>query len=279
MKKVGLIDYFLHEWHADHIKEWVKKASNGIYDVVYAWGEIDSPRPNGLTNSEWAKEHDIQLCSTQEELIEKSDCLCVMAPDNIETHERLCDLALKSGKPAYIDKAIAINKKAAVNIIDLANKYNTPCFASSALRFASEYQNAKKDGICGILTSGGGSCENYIIHQIEPIVMFAGSNPKRVKSVGNNDFIGFVLEFHNGIQARINFFNDDYPFEMGIKYNDKTSASIKVESDMFANFTKELIRFFDTGEIIVPHEQSLAVVSIIESCMTALKQNDWVKIL
>ena len=43
MKKIGFIDYFLHEWHSDNIPAWVHEASGGEMKVCYAWGEVDSP--------------------------------------------------------------------------------------------------------------------------------------------------------------------------------------------------------------------------------------------
>ena len=35
--KVGFIDYFLDEWHANNYPEWIKDMSNGRYEVAYAW--------------------------------------------------------------------------------------------------------------------------------------------------------------------------------------------------------------------------------------------------
>ena len=43
MKKVGFIDYYLDEWHANNYPNWLKEYSGGRYEVSFAYGEIDNP--------------------------------------------------------------------------------------------------------------------------------------------------------------------------------------------------------------------------------------------
>ena len=119
MKKVGFIDYFLDEWHANNYPELIKNHSGGEFAVKYAYGKIDSP--SGMTNAEWSEKYGILLCGKIEEVIEKSDVLIVLSPDNPEMHEELCDLPLKSGKLVYIDKTFAPDKTAAERIFEKAD--------------------------------------------------------------------------------------------------------------------------------------------------------------
>lgn len=44
MKKIGLIDYYLDEWHANHYPAWITEANAG-FQVCYAYAEADVP-PN-----------------------------------------------------------------------------------------------------------------------------------------------------------------------------------------------------------------------------------------
>ena len=132
MKKIGLIDYFLNEWHANNLPQWVKDASKGDYEVAYAYGKIDSP--DGMTSAQWCETHDVTYCESIEEVIEKSDVLMVLSPDNPEMHKELCDLPLKSGKITYVDKTFAPDYQTAKELVELAETYNTPMFSSSALR-------------------------------------------------------------------------------------------------------------------------------------------------
>ena len=58
--KIGFIDYYLDEWHANNYPAWIEKASNGEYTVAYAYGEIDSPL-GGRTTEQWCKESGINV--------------------------------------------------------------------------------------------------------------------------------------------------------------------------------------------------------------------------
>ena len=41
--KVGFIDYYLDEWHANHYPQLLQQKSGGRLEVAYAYGKIDSP--------------------------------------------------------------------------------------------------------------------------------------------------------------------------------------------------------------------------------------------
>ena len=113
--KIGFIDYFLDEWHANHYPEWIRQASNGEMTVCYAYADIDSPF-GGKTTAEWCAAYGVEQCKTIEELVEKSDCIVVLSPDNCEQHERLCQSPLHSGKRCYVDKTFAPDLETAQRI-------------------------------------------------------------------------------------------------------------------------------------------------------------------
>ena len=170
MIKVGFIDYYLDEWHANNYVHMLRDYSNGEVEAVYAWAEIDSPE-DGLTTDAWCEKYGLTRMMTQEELIEKSDVLLVLAPRDPKKHEELANLALRSGKRCYVDKTFAPDHFAAKRMLDLAEQSGTPCWSSSALRFAEEYQAADKTNIKGVNTWGPNGFEDYAIHQLEPILI------------------------------------------------------------------------------------------------------------
>ena len=69
MVKVGFIDYFLDEWHANNYPAWIAQRLGGKYKVCYAYGVIDSPRPGGLTNKQWAEKYGVELLDSMEAVI------------------------------------------------------------------------------------------------------------------------------------------------------------------------------------------------------------------
>jgi diguanylate cyclase (GGDEF)-like protein/PAS domain S-box-containing protein len=179
MIKIGFIDYYLDEWHANNYPAWIREASGGEMVVAYAYGMIKSPI-SGMTTEQWCEKYGIEKCETIEEVIEKSDVLTVLSPDNCEMHEELCQMPLRSGKPVYVDKTFAPDKATAVRIMELAEKHGTPCYSTSALRFAEEYKAIDCDGILMINSWGPGNFDTYSVHQLEPIVMLMKGKAKRV---------------------------------------------------------------------------------------------------
>lgn len=267
MKKVGFIDYYLNEGHANYYPARIKRISGGKYEVAYCYGKIDSPK--GKTNKEWSELNGIELLATEEEVIEKSDVIIVLSPDNAEMHEELCQKALASGKRVFVDKTFAPDKATAKRIFEIAEKSGTPCYSSSALRYAKEYRALEKEGIKSIYSDGPGGLETYSIHQIEPIAYIMGTAVKNVTFNGDNEHPKFTMEFEGDRFAEINLKSPIGTFRMNIRYMDGTTKDVEVDVDYWDYYTEEMIDFFETGEIKVSHEETLAIMGIREAVVKA----------
>lgn len=277
MLKVGFIDYYLDEWHANEYPGFIDKASNGRYKVCYAYGKIDSPI-GGISNAEWAKKHGVELVDTIDELVEKSDRIIVLSPDNPEMHEELCDIPLKSGKLVYVDKTFAPDRATAERIFANADKHNTRCYSSSALRFAAELKNIDKSKIHTIYSEGSGTYEMYSIHQIEPIVCLMQCRAKKVMYTGDAAHPSMIIEFEDGRRAHMHH-GFEVPFRITVTDKDNNAEVNVIESDFFALFTEALIEFFDSGEIAVPHEQTIDVIAVREAGIRAMENPfTWVEV-
>lgn len=268
MMKIGFIDYYLDEWHANHYPQFIKEASGGRYEVCYAWGKIDSPL-GGMTNKEWAKMNKIALLSSIEEVIEKSDRLIVLSPDNPEMHEELCRLPLKSQKLVYVDKTFAPDRAAAERIFAYAKANHTKCYSSSALRFSSELKSINKQEIYRIYSEGPGTYEMYSIHQIEPIVYLMESRAKRVMFLGESEHPSMVIQFADGRCAQM-YQTKISPFRITAENSDNEGSIFEIKSDYFRLFIEAMVEFFDTGRIPVPNEQTVDVIAIREAGIKAM---------
>lgn len=269
MKKIGFIDYYLDEWHANNYPEFFEKETGGEMKVCCAYGKIDSP-VGGMTNKEWSEKCNIPLASSIEELIEKSDYIIVLSPDNAEMHLELTELPLKSGKPVFIDKTFALNIDDAVKMFENADRHNTPCYSSSALFFADELKKIKKEGITRINSIGCGEFEIYAVHQLEQIVFLMGTEAKRVMYLGDNLHPSLFIEFEGGKTAQISHFTDQ-AFTMTIGYDDRSVNLLKIEKDFWPNCIRTMSEFFETNVPPVCHSQTLAVVGIIDAGIKAKK--------
>jgi len=278
MKKIGFIDYYLDEWHANNYPQMIKEHSNGRYEVSYAYGKIDNA--NGITNKEWAEKFNVELLSSIEEVIEKSDMLIVLSPDNPEMHEELCDLPLKSGKLVYVDKTFAPDKKTAIKIFENAEAHNTPCYSSSALRFSAELKDIDKSEIYKIYSQGPGTFEIYSIHQIEPIVSLMECMAKRVMALSDEEHPSFLIEFEDGRLVQfLQRVHETEGFEIDVIKKDNTAKRYAIKSDFFGLFIDSLIEFFDSGKVPVPHNQTICVIALREACKKALSSKyTWIEV-
>ena len=136
-KKIGFIDLFIDEWHANNYPKWISGSKYADdFELYMAW---EQKTKTGLRPLEkWCADFNVTPAKSQEQLIEECDGIIVLAPSNPEVHEELGHLALQSGKPVYMDKPFAPDRATAERIFEWADKHNTPLFSSSALRFSDE---------------------------------------------------------------------------------------------------------------------------------------------
>lgn len=276
MKKIGFVDYYLDEWHANNYPKFFQQWTEG-FEVAYAWGQID--KPGGLTSKEWGEKYGVQVLDTMEEVIEKSDVLVVLSPDNPEKHVELCAKPLQSGKPTYIDKTFAPTLADAEQIFAMAEAGNTPCYSSSALYYATEYDAARQKPVSMIDSWGPGEYAQYSVHQLEPIVSIIPDAPVRVMSIGTPDYPAILVEFAGGQRAKVAVWRTNGNFCMNIGYQDGTGEHVEANSNFWEGCTKAMAEFFCTSVPAIPHENTLRVISIIEAGQRAMEREGWVEIV
>ncbi len=273
--KIGFIDYYLDEWHANNYPKLISDATDGRLQVTLAYGHIDSPI-GGRTTDQWCRDMGIPRAETIDEVCEKCDAIIVLSPDNCEMHEELCQKPLRTGKRVYVDKTFAPDYETAKRIFDIAEKSNTPCYSTSALRYATEYQNIGE--VDAIASWGPYSFDTYSIHQLEPVMMLIHAKPQSVCFVPGVHGYTLLIRFEDGRTATINGFDMHSPFMMNIALKDKCCV-VKVQSDYFGGFIKNLTRFFETGEGAVPHEETLRIMAVRGAGLKAAqKPGQWVNI-
>ena len=268
MKKIGFVDYYIDEWHANNYPIWIKdicKAQNLDYEVAYAWAECDKFTQDSLSTQEWCDKFGVQKCDTIEELCEKSDYIVILAPSNPEKHLEYAEKVLKYGKRTYIDKTFAPDYQTAKKIFELGEKYNTLFFSSSALRYADELEGKKCETI--ITSNGGGNYEEYIIHQIEMVVKTMGVGVSKARVIQSGEQFFTTLEYADGRQANMIFAK----FTISSAYM-KTAdfeGFVAFESDFFSNLLKDILNFFETGKLSFDGKQTLEVIKVRDAVIKA----------
>ena len=284
MKKIGIIDHYLDNWHANHLPEWLENETHGAYRICYAYGSlspVDGEEPEGherhRSSATWCREMGVELCANAAEVAEKADVLMVLAPNSPEEHIALSREALASGKRTYIDKTFAPCVADAKTLFAMAEAGHTPMFSTSALRFSNELPGIERAGIRTIQSRGGGIYKIYAIHQLEMIVMLMGPDARRVMALGTEEAPQLVVEFGGGRYASWGHFDCD--FGMAIGYDGGKKVVVPAFTNFFPNFVHELVDFFETGDVKAKKEETMAVIGIREAGFAALETpGTWVDV-
>ena len=272
MKKIGIIDYFIDEWHSNTYLSLFEQASKALgvdYKVMYGYAEVE--KEGKMPTDDWCKKNNIIRCQTIEELCEKSDNILILAPANPETHLKYAEIALKYGKTTYIDKTFAPDLETAKKIFELAEKYNTKIFTSSALRFAEEIENYT-DIKNAIITGGGSSLEEYVIHLIEMAVkMTQGAKVENVHVFSREKQSTIVIEFV-GKAVTLNFSRSGWDFYVDVEKSDGGCEYKKVEKGThFYRLVESIVKFFESNEEPFNKKETLAVLAIRDAVMKGMK--------
>ena len=274
MKKLGFIDLFIDEWHANNYPAWIKTARRGTeFELAYAWEKAPQ---NGRPLEKWCADFGVTPLKSMEEVVEKSDAVFVLAPSNPEVHRELAEIPLKSGKPVFVDKPFAPSKADAEAMFELAAKHNTPLMSSSALRFSTEldaYRN--KPGTTYMETTGGGrSFWEYSIHQIEMIVSVLGTGAKRIMQCGANDVEHMVIQYEDDRRASV-IYTPNAPFTTRLVHEGKMIVNPQC-SGFFPILLSEILDFFATGKSPIDTAQTIEIAALVAAGIKALEaKNVW----
>lgn len=266
MKKIGFVDYYISEWHANNYPAWIAEACEKMglsYKVAYAYAEEYTSPYDGRNTDEWCRDFGAQKCESIKELCEKSDVVIVLAPSNPEKHLAYTSEVFKYGKRTYVDKTFAPDLKTAQVIFDIAKKYGTPFFSSSALRYADELSKINTDR--GIATTGGGSnLPEYIIHQVEMLVKLMGKAEK-VMATKEGDTVLFDVTYQDGRMAKMAY---SPSLSFTVRTLDATEP-IGISSPFFVSLIADMVRFFESGETSFDGEETLEVMRLREAALIA----------
>ena len=270
MKKIGFVDYYLSEWHANNYPAWIEEAckeSGTEYEVTYAWAELDISPIDGVNTNQWCEKFGAQKCDTLDELCEKSDVIVILAPSNPEKHLNYASVVLKYGKRTYIDKTFAPDYKTALKIFEISNTYGTPFFSTSALRYADELE-VVEDPRQMIVTGGGSNLPEYIIHMAEMVVKKFGIGIKEVTATPHGTQWLITVNYSDGRLATM-IYGKGMHFTL---YMASAGNEIweEIVSEFFPKLAKDMIHFFETGKVSFDIEETKEVIKLREMTILAV---------
>ena len=270
MKKIGFVDYYISEWHANNYPAWIKEKCEELgldYEVAYAWAELDVSLVDKVTTDEWCAKYGVQKCDTIEELCEKSDVILVLAPSDPDKHLGYAKAVLPYKKRTYIDKTFAPDYKTACEIFDIAEKHGTPFFSSSALRFAEELNNI--DNPTSMITiGGGGSIQEYIVHQCEMVVKKMGTDIASVVANPHGTQMFITVNFESGKTATM-IYGRSMPFGAYMANAEGKEGWKQVTLPFFKGLIADILNFYETGKFSFDGQETKAVIKLREMAVAA----------
>jgi predicted dehydrogenase len=203
----------------------------------------------------------------------------VLAPSNPEVHEELAELPLATGKPIYIDKPFAPDKAAAERLFARADKYNTPLFSSSALRFGNELIEARGlFPVEGMITQGGGSSFwEYCIHQIEMIVSTMGCNIVALNHEVSGSTDQVTFRFDDGRLAAMTL-HPKLGFSAVLTGKGEI-AKVSGATNMFPNLIETMLKFFNDRIEPFDRRETIAIAALVRAAIDAAEHSGkWVSV-
>lgn len=268
MIRIGFIDNYLDEWHANNYPRLFAKAAEktGIAcEVVGAFALRDAPNGKKSTD-EWCLAQGIRRYDSPEALAKDCDALLVFAPDDPELHPALAARVLPLGKPTFMDKTFALTAEDARGMLALAERLGVRMYSTSSLRYAEEVQAAR--GRRNVrLTGNYVHLKDYLVHVGEMLVSIIGTGLSAVRLCVSGAEYRFEVRCDDGRGGEIIL-------------TPKGQFSIdgtEVKSDFFARQIEQILRFFAGAEIDFDLAESIDVAKFVQGGLLAAQaENEWI---
>lgn len=280
MKRIGFVDYYISEWHANNYPRWIAEINQKLgteYEVAYAWAQMDVSPVTGESTDEWCARMGVERCATAEELAQKSDVMVLLAPSDPEKHLELAKMILPFGKPTYIDKTFAPDLDTAKEIFRIAEEAGTPFFSTSALRYATELERFADAHYLTISGSGSNFAE-YIIHLVEMAVVLMKKKAVKVRVEHHGTQRMSTIVLNDGETCRL-LFAPAAPY--AVLAEDEAGAPLysQINSEFFKGLMADMIRFFETKQPPFDGKQTLEVMRLRDALIRAESLNgEWVEL-
>lgn len=280
MKKVGIIDYYISNFHSNTyyklFHEIAVEENREEYCITHVWALVDANPTNGDTTDMWCERTGAVKCASIKEVCDAVDVIMVLAPNNPELHEEFIKIPFESGKPVYVDKTFAPDAEIAKRIADYGMKCGTKFWSSSAVRFDPVFSELLKSDTSiaeSVIVQGPNVFEIYSIHIIEIINTIMKIGAKYAKCLCGGSNLLFEIGFHDGRKA---FYMQ--PVKANIDFCAFISKEGKAETSMYKcsnefwrGFARGLMDFFDTGKTLVPIESTIECIAIRDALIKSME--------
>ncbi|MCZ2150433.1 MAG: Gfo/Idh/MocA family oxidoreductase [Bryobacterales bacterium] len=178
-------------------------------------------------------------------------------------------------KPVWIDKPLASTLEDAREIARLAKESGVKWWTSSSLRFTEMITRLKVDGITGAITWGPGPFEEhhhldlswYAIHPIEMLYALMGTGCVEVTRTFTADADVITGRWKDGRIGTVRAARPYGPYG-AVVFRAKDALQSDPKAPVgYRDMVVEIVKFFRTGTVPVPVEESLEIFSFMDAAL------------
>ena len=214
---------------------------------------------------------------TTENMLEGVDAV-ILPDDGTMRHQRLAKPFLEARIPLFIDKPLSDNIGEAEDIVSTARENDVPLMSCSALRYARELEEARKDieNIGTILTGsavGPGDLIYYWIHPLELAYTVMGPGIESVQNVGKTDRNIVRIAYRDRRSLVLQVFKGiAYVFHLTL-YGEKGWKGITVKDSAYFywNMLNHFLQMVNERRPPFPMEHTLEIIKTLASAKESLE--------
>ncbi len=254
------------------------RVSGGKITVAYPGGSRlfskSVERVEGFTK-QMREEFGVQIARSIEEAAEGVDGVFLESVDGRQHLEQFEKLA-PFGKPVFIDKPLATSAEDAKKIMELSEKYNSPVFSCSAIRYAagiSELGAGSRTAGCtafgpaAILPDYPGYFW-YGVHSAEVLFSKMGTGCREIAVTVGSEADVITGKWDDGRIGNVYGYRMEGVSKFGcVVFGDRgvEMGTAKGDPPYYALMLPDIIKFFRTGKSPVPAGQMLEITAFLDA--------------
>jgi hypothetical protein len=276
-KRIGFVDDHLENFHAN---TYLKAIRGPLAER--GWSVAGATAIQQERGREWCERNGVTYYGSTAELAAAVDVFAILAPSTPQTHLGFCEEVLPYGKTTFVDKTFAPDVATAERIFALADRHGVAVQTTSALRTTNvqaEVRALSEPLVSLSQWAGGASFEEYGVHPVELAVSCLGPEVVRLTVAGSAEHPTLLIEFSGGRVATIDFNATAYVPFVATLTTKATSRQVDVDdSRLFVDAASAILDFFEAGRSLVPRDETMAVMRVLEAARNPASRAGWVKV-
>lgn len=275
-KRIGIIGL-----DTSHSTAFVKALNSPTSDPAFLGYKVVAAYPYGSRDIESStkripgytdevKKAGVEIVDSIADLLKKVDVVMLETNDG-RLHREQALQVLQAGKRMFIDKPMAASLKDVMAIFEASKKYKIPIFSASSLRHIKGIEAVDRSKVVGADTFSPAVLEKthpdlfwYGIHGVETLYTIMGTGCKqvvRITTEGTDIVVGTWTDGRVGTFRGTRMGKHDYGGTVFTQTGNLTLGPYGGYDPLL----KDIIRYFETGEVPVTSEETIEIFAFMEA--------------